>query len=533
MIDSERSPKAVIYVRVSSSTQTEEYWWNGLKSQETACREFARLKWIEVVSVFSDWWVSWKYMSREALDSMIAYLKLQNKSYTKINFVIVDDIDRVSRDILWWWSIKTNIESSWATLLSLKQNLDSSPEWVLNQNIIMSFKQFERENNARRVRDRQRSRMLEWHWPLYPPPGYKHFTWEDKKKLLRLQEPDASMIKDALELFASGMFPTKEEFRKYLLEQWLRSRKAKKIFRSFTDRLLEEPRLRFYAWYIDYEPRDIRMVKAKHPALIEENIVYRIIERLNPKTLYTKYSYTDIDEKMHLRSVVLCEACWHPFTGWPSKSHTWKHYFYYSCRQKWCANYGKSISAEKLHLDFETFLSTLKIESVVLDLLKWSADEFYTTQTDSIKQHDTNKKQEIKSIDKLIEQMQDRILWATDVKVIALYEKRLREYIDKKNVFESDLKSWGQTTHYNLWELIENSKEMLVDPLNVWQDSDIENKRLLVKVLFNDNLTYWKISGIWTSEIPLLYRDFSLLWCVNSFDLEMMGIEPMSKRHKQ
>jgi hypothetical protein len=36
---------------------------------------------------------------------------------------------------------------------------------------------------------------------------------------LRLQEPDASMIKDALELFASGMFPTKEEFRKYLLEQ--------------------------------------------------------------------------------------------------------------------------------------------------------------------------------------------------------------------------------------------------------------------------------------------------------------------------
>jgi hypothetical protein len=51
------------------------------------------------------------------------------------------------------------------------------------------------------------------------------------------------------------------------------------------------------------------MVKARHPALIEESIVYSIIERLNPKTLYTKYSYTEIDEKMHLRSVVLCESC--------------------------------------------------------------------------------------------------------------------------------------------------------------------------------------------------------------------------------
>jgi hypothetical protein len=43
----------------------------------------------------------------------------------------------------------------------LKQNLDSSPEGVLQQNIVMSFKQYERENNARRVRDRQRARMLE------------------------------------------------------------------------------------------------------------------------------------------------------------------------------------------------------------------------------------------------------------------------------------------------------------------------------------------------------------------------------------
>jgi hypothetical protein len=51
-------------------------------------------------------------MSREALDGMIAYLKSENKNYTKISYVITDDIDRISRDVVNWWNLKTIIESS-------------------------------------------------------------------------------------------------------------------------------------------------------------------------------------------------------------------------------------------------------------------------------------------------------------------------------------------------------------------------------------------------------------------------------------
>ncbi|MGI9508076.1 MAG: recombinase family protein, partial [Geminicoccaceae bacterium] len=45
-------PKAVIYARVSSAKQTTR--GDGLSSQETRCREYARYKGYEVIKTFSD-----------------------------------------------------------------------------------------------------------------------------------------------------------------------------------------------------------------------------------------------------------------------------------------------------------------------------------------------------------------------------------------------------------------------------------------------------------------------------------------------
>jgi hypothetical protein len=117
--------------------------------------------------------------------------------------------------------------------------------------------------------------------------------------------------------------------------------------------------------------------------------------------------------------------------------------------------------------------------------------------------------------------MQNRILWTDDIKIISLYEKKLRELLDKKQSLES-ITDWVQIKqHMDLWKLVEETRPLLENPAKIWEESSIENKRLLVKVLFNDNLTYWKISGIWTSEIPLIYRDLSLFWSTNSHLVEI------------
>jgi DNA invertase Pin-like site-specific DNA recombinase len=85
----------------------------------------------------------------------------------------------------------------------------------------MSFKQYDRESNARRVKDRQRQRMLDGYRPLFPPYGYKYVKDSNGKKVLDFADDTILIIKEALESFAKGRFVSREELRLYLNEQGL------------------------------------------------------------------------------------------------------------------------------------------------------------------------------------------------------------------------------------------------------------------------------------------------------------------------
>lgn len=115
---------------------------------------------------------------------MIEFLKRENRSYTKISRVIIDDIDRIIRDVAGWRDIKNRIEKlGGAKIFSLKQDLNDTPEGKMLQSITMSVKQYERENNARRTRDRQRGRLLDGYRCYSVLPGYKYaFEDEARKK---------------------------------------------------------------------------------------------------------------------------------------------------------------------------------------------------------------------------------------------------------------------------------------------------------------------------------------------------------------
>lgn len=83
----------------------------------------------------------------------------------------------------------------------MKQTISNSAEWIFNQNIIMAVKQYERENNARRVKDRKRWRMLDWYWVFPAPSGYQYeWKWALKKLV---PNSDSKYIQNALELYAN------------------------------------------------------------------------------------------------------------------------------------------------------------------------------------------------------------------------------------------------------------------------------------------------------------------------------------------
>ena len=87
--------KAVIYTRVSSVAQSEK--GHGLASQETRCREYARMKGYRIDKVFSDKAVSGLIVDRPGIQDMLRYI---HKSRSHGDYVVlIDDISRIARDI--------------------------------------------------------------------------------------------------------------------------------------------------------------------------------------------------------------------------------------------------------------------------------------------------------------------------------------------------------------------------------------------------------------------------------------------------
>ncbi|SMX32904.1 recombinase family protein [Octadecabacter ascidiaceicola] len=89
----ETKQHAVIYARVSSVAQLKK--GDGLASQESRCREYARYKGYEVLEVFSDN-KSGGDADRPAMIALLAYLKAQKETCV----VIIDDINRFARDVV-------------------------------------------------------------------------------------------------------------------------------------------------------------------------------------------------------------------------------------------------------------------------------------------------------------------------------------------------------------------------------------------------------------------------------------------------
>ncbi len=299
------------YLRVSSDLQVSD--WNWLNGQKWAIETFADAKHFYIEKFYRDEWVSWKLATRKWLDEMIRDLKKanKNKSKPKIKHVIVDDIDRIARDMWVWLTKKAEIEATGATIISLKQTIEDNPESRLSTNITMATKQYERENNARRVVSRQLERLKAWYWCWSVPLGYKY---EKNKhwwgKVLVPEEPAFSAMKEWLKLLADWVLPTLKSLVDFLNDRWIVSKRWWKILKSFTTRLMDPTLLCLYAWHITFEKWDVHLVKWVHEAAISLDDFYKITNKYKVKWFYKDYSRSEISERLPLRQIICCGHCW-------------------------------------------------------------------------------------------------------------------------------------------------------------------------------------------------------------------------------
>ena len=204
--------KAVIYCRVSDRKQKTE--GSGLDSQEHRCRQHAAAKGYEVEAVFPDDITGGgDFMKRPGMVALLSYLD----ACPHENFVVIfDDLKRYARDTEFHLSLRREMSARNATRECLNFNFEDSPEGEFNETIAAAANTLERKQNRRQVIQKMRARVENGYYCFAPVLGYEYVELEGGGKILAPSEPNASVVREALEGFASGRFQSPIEVKRFL-----------------------------------------------------------------------------------------------------------------------------------------------------------------------------------------------------------------------------------------------------------------------------------------------------------------------------
>lgn len=496
----DKKQQAVIYCRVSGAKQVRE--GDGLASQETRCREYAKYKSYDVVDVFTDD-MTGKAASRPGMQSMLGFLHMNASKGTSKGseiVVIIDDISRLARGLTAHLELRQSLAGAGGKLESPSIEFGEDSDSVLVENLLASVAQHQREKNGEQTSNRMKGRMMNGYSVFCAPVGYRYQRRNGHGKLLVRDEPVASIIKDVMEGYASGRFASMAEVTRYLEKQpafpKINGTIRQQVVTDLFNRVL-------YAGYIEHEPWGITRRKGHHDPIVSLEVYERIQARKAERKLAP--ARADINQDFPLRGAVNCACCDAPMTSCWSKSGTGKRYPYYWCQTKTCDMYRKSIRAEKIDAAFEEVIHSLGPSQGMIAVFKTMLKNAWSQRLAQASAQKGDLKKDIAQIDKQLDGLLVRIVETDNPSVIAAYEKKIEKLETDKMLLADKVDQNAQPKH-TLDEIFELSTQFLANPWNIWVNSNLTLKKTVLRMVFKAPLAYDKESGFRTPQPSVIFR---------------------------
>ncbi|MGF1500310.1 MAG: recombinase family protein [Paracoccaceae bacterium] len=495
---SQESKKAVIYCRVSSAAQMQR--GHGIESQETICREYARSRGLYVEQVFKDEGVSGSVLDRPAMKAMLKHLRRNKKDDT---VVIIYDITRLARGISTHLALRTKIIEAGATLESPTMEFGEDSDSILVENLLASVSQHQRQKNAEQVSSRMRARVMNGYWVFSPPIGYRYEARPGQGNVLVRDEPNASIVQEALQGFASGRFRSAAEVQRFLAAHPSISKNAKgKATYKRGDEILNRV---IYSGYLTFEKWDIHLVPGRHEALISYEEFERIQERLNGNKFVPIRK--DVHEDFPLRGHVACSSCGNPMTAAWSKGRS-TYYPYYFCHQKGCAMRGKSIQRDQVEGDFEAFLKELRPAATLYNVLRDMLSDAWEDRKAALKERAKGGTADLRRIEKKIEAVMTRITQIDSPAVISAYENEIKK-LEANRVLVAECVELARKPLSSFEQTFRTALGFIANPWNLWSSGNASLRKLVLRLVFPMPVPYCRNQGFRTAATPLPFRVFS------------------------
>lgn len=510
-------PQAIIYCRVSSPRQKIE--GHGLESQEHRCRQFADQNDLEVAAVFPDDITGGgDFMKRPGIVALLSYLDAQpGKPYV----IIFDDLKRFARDTEFHWRLRREFRTRGADVVCLNLKLEDTPEGRFVETMFAATGELERSQNQRQVIQKMTARLERGYAVFAPPIGYKYAADREHGKILVRVEPVASILVEALESFASGHLQSKGEFKHFLDARpaFPKDTSTGKLYYTRVERLLTNI---IYAGYVGMPAWGVSPRKGHHEPLISLETFERIQERLNenPKAPVRK----DINQDFPLRGFVLCDDCGRVMTACWSKGRS-KYYPYYLCDTEGCENSRKSIPRDKIEGGFAEILQSLQPTRELFGLAKTMFIDAWNMRAAEAHQGKGQVENQLRSVEKQIQTLLDRIIETGNATVIKAYEDKIEKLEREKLLLEEKIARIVPPAR-RLEEFIEPALALLASPWDIYDNGDLPFKRAVLRLVFAEPVRYSRKSGYRTANTTFPFKVLARIATAQSEMVESKGVEP-------
>ncbi len=489
--------QAIIYARVSSKKQLAT--GHGNESQEQTCRAYAESKGYKVIQVFAEPGISGGTVDRPALFEMMELLKKRAKMQQR-TVVIVDDLKRFSRDLEGYIFLKKKLHKYRATLESPHFTIDPTPAGKLVETIIAATAEWERAENRLQVIRRMKARLENGYWPFPDTlPGLKYKKEPAHGKVMRRDEPKATIIQEALEGFAAGRFEMQADVQAFLQHHKV----YKKVTGEHVRMLLE--RAVYYAGYIEYKKWNVSRRPGHHDALISKETYDRIQDRI--ASSFRVYVKKDRSADFPMHGYLRCSECsFRLRAAWSTGRH--KKYPYYRCNRKECANYGKSVSAEMAHEWFEGYLASITPSPELYALSRANLVKKWDERMGTLHRYHKAIQKELAEIEEQQQSLALRIAKTTSEVAAAAFERSI-ETLESKRLELMEKEANTEPGNFSLEEGLNRVNKYLENPLEVWKGGNKRDMRRAVKLYFSEDVPFDVISKSGTPTLSLSYAFLS------------------------
>ncbi len=483
---------AVIYLRVSTEEQVDNF---SLETQEKICKQEAERRGMEIVKVFKEEGRSAKnIIGRPALIELLEYCRKNKKT---INGVIIYRLDRISRQLQDYLSIRKKLSEYSIEIISASEPTGNSPTERFIESMLASFAQMDNDVKSERTRNGLRARFLAGLPSAIPPFGYKNengYAVKDIKVWDKLVQ--------AWELMATGT-KTLSEMTNILNEYGVRQAFKGKDYLIQPQAINRMFRNKFYIGLLTSSryPEEIR---GQHIPMVTEAIFYRVQAVLDGRNTNINVALPKRikdNPEFPLRGIIRC-TCGNPLTGaWSKGEHA--KYAYYICNKR-CGS--ASIPVDKLNKAVISYLSSISLTKEGLAAFIALLRRTYHQRSAQLLKRKETADIELKKLKELRQSLiQKNLSGVYSDEIFKEQNKLIEEKIAAIHVAQND----ELLQKYNLEAIVKFMLEKFANLGTTYQMSNLSQIRVLISSISPSGMV-WSDSSLSNSQISLIYQQIRM-----------------------